>query len=531
VGLGPNAGRTTKRNDTARTATPRHTAIAMTMGMDHFDSAVRSQRGITDSPPGQSRDPPFPPRFRVGRRNYSNLSDRLPRRYIHSFFVPDPCSPTPHSYIQSHVPPPSLLPHFRSYMTATAASAAHPPQAASHSQPPQPGDGAFLAASIPAPAPRPGDGAYLANAHSYREASRRNGRGAGQRGGKGDGRRGGDTNGRPQSAPVADGLTQHGDVSTSTSQEGNRNVPGQTGNRPPRQRRQPRADAAVRAATATAMPNGHSAQRPNAPLDPSAPSFAPLTAQMASLSVEPQHLTPVTAPSSSASSDVQGQRRERSERGGRRAGRGDRNARGGRGGKTPLSETQVRSEPTAKPGISSRRAAFEQQTKLTTTVSRTSDGSSGAARRLSVDQEQVKEYRAKHRRREKEAEKDDLISRLTRGLGRKPFLECPIVCPSLQAVSDELSKCMRRIADPVRVAVLQLDSPITTHLVLSTPNFTARRRRTGQLLHRVLHPLPSQLLARLGESKPRRGSRKTTAGGQGGRSGMEVPRVSETAGG
>jgi transcriptional repressor NF-X1 len=189
---------------------------------------------------------------------------------------------------------------------------------------------------------------------------------------------------------------------------------------------------------AAAMSNGHSTQRSNAPLDPSAPSFAPPTVQLAAVSIDPQHSTPVTASSSRASSDAQGQQRERADRGGRHGGRGDRNARGGRGGNSAVSATQARSEPTAKPGISSRRAAFEQQTKLTTAISRTSDGSGGAARRLSVDQEQVKEYRAKHRKREKEAEKDDLISRLTRGLGRKPFLECPIVCPFFLALFDDL---------------------------------------------------------------------------------------------
>ncbi|RSH92518.1 hypothetical protein EHS25_008934 [Saitozyma podzolica] len=388
----------------------------------------------------------------------------LPRSSQTHTFSPSLVSYSIASY---HIPSTSL----RSYMTAPAATS-HPPQPTPRLQPPQPGDGAFLAASIPVPPPRPGDGAYLANGHDHGDPSRRAGRGGGQRGRRGGGRPGGDNAVRPQRAPVADGLSQHGDVSTSTSQEATGKPSDRTGNRPPRQRRQPRADAAVRAAAA--VPNGHSAQRSNAPLDPSAPSFAPPTAQLASLSVEPQHLVPVAASSSRASSDVQGPKRERSETGGRRAGRGDRNARGGRGGNTSLSEIQVHSEPTAKLGISSRRAAFEQQSKLTTTVSRTSDGSSGAARRLSVDQEQVKEYRAKHRKREKEAEKDDLISRLTRGLGRKPFLECPIVCPSLQAVSDELSNASTRFShhNPSGPVFPQLHRPKATHRPTTTPRAT-----------------------------------------------------------
>lgn len=75
--------------------------------------------------------------------------------------------------------------------------------------------------------------------------------------------------------------------------------------------------------------------------------------------------------------------------------------------------------------MSSRRAAFEQQTKLTTSVpapTAAEDDSSGSG-----VAKQVKEYRKKHK--QKEVEKDDLVSRLTRGLSKRPFLECPIVSP------------------------------------------------------------------------------------------------------
>lgn len=84
--------------------------------------------------------------------------------------------------------------------------------------------------------------------------------------------------------------------------------------------------------------------------------------------------------------------------------------------------------------MSSRRAAFEQQTRLTTSVPapNADDESAGSGGGVA---KQVKEYRKKQK--QKEVEKDDLVSRLTRGLSKRPFLECPIVrlvrnlnCPS-----------------------------------------------------------------------------------------------------
>lgn len=73
--------------------------------------------------------------------------------------------------------------------------------------------------------------------------------------------------------------------------------------------------------------------------------------------------------------------------------------------------------------ISSRRAAFEQQTKLTTSVSRSSDGS-GPRRASPVEAE----TRLPTNKKGKAEEKDDHVSRLIRGLKSRPFLECPIVC-------------------------------------------------------------------------------------------------------
>lgn len=76
------------------------------------------------------------------------------------------------------------------------------------------------------------------------------------------------------------------------------------------------------------------------------------------------------------------------------------------------------------PPKNSRRAAFDEQTKLTTTISRSSAGSGGREE----EAQQRRTNGTRKRGADREPEKDDLVSRLTRGLGRKPFFECPIVC-------------------------------------------------------------------------------------------------------
>lgn len=75
---------------------------------------------------------------------------------------------------------------------------------------------------------------------------------------------------------------------------------------------------------------------------------------------------------------------------------------------------------------SSRRAAFESQTRLTGTSARANgavETKTDGSGKVNGDG-QLEEYRDKQ---ERVVEKDDLISRLTRGLQRGPFLECPIV--------------------------------------------------------------------------------------------------------
>jgi transcriptional repressor NF-X1 len=66
--------------------------------------------------------------------------------------------------------------------------------------------------------------------------------------------------------------------------------------------------------------------------------------------------------------------------------------------------------------ISSRKAAFISGTKLTSSTSPSSD-----------DERLIKGKKVVEAEKVKEKEKDDLVSRLTRGLKTRPFLECPIV--------------------------------------------------------------------------------------------------------
>jgi hypothetical protein len=80
-----------------------------------------------------------------------------------------------------------------------------------------------------------------------------------------------------------------------------------------------------------------------------------------------------------------------------------------------------RSTQTVVNSRSSRRAAFDQGAKLTKTTSASSTGSH--------DHAQKKDVKPKEKRSTSEA--DDLIDRLTRGLGKRPFFECPICYNSI----------------------------------------------------------------------------------------------------
>lgn len=87
--------------------------------------------------------------------------------------------------------------------------------------------------------------------------------------------------------------------------------------------------------------------------------------------------------------------------------------------KTPDASRSPQPQPVVNNSRSSRRAAFDQGAKLTKTTSASSAGSHDKK-----DTKLIKEKRTG-------TEADDLIDRLTRGLGKKPFFECPICYNSI----------------------------------------------------------------------------------------------------
>jgi transcriptional repressor NF-X1 len=90
--------------------------------------------------------------------------------------------------------------------------------------------------------------------------------------------------------------------------------------------------------------------------------------------------------------------------------------------RTPMGNTRL-----------SRKAAFDQGAKLTKTTSASSSGST-------LEDTRKKETKSTHKDK-KTAEADDLIDRLTRGLGKKPFFECPI-CYNAITPSQQIWCCL-----------------------------------------------------------------------------------------
>jgi transcriptional repressor NF-X1 len=85
---------------------------------------------------------------------------------------------------------------------------------------------------------------------------------------------------------------------------------------------------------------------------------------------------------------------------------------------------------------SARRAAFDQGAKLTKSVS-ASSGSSGSG---AVAQSAGGETKKENSKRTT-SEADDLINRLTRGLGKRPYFECPI-CYNSITPSQQIWSCL-----------------------------------------------------------------------------------------
>jgi len=159
-------------------------------------------------------------------------------------------------------------------------------------------------------------------------------------------------------------------------------------------------------------------------LDAGAPSFQPISA--------PQ--TPQIG------SEVEDNTRTQSERGKSRPKSKPRQAR-----PTPKTPdvTRTPAAPAPANSRSSRRAAFDQGAKLTKTVSASSTGS-----------HEKKEFKPKEKRSTSEA--DDLIDRLTRGLGKRPFFECPI-CYNSITPSQQIWCCLPPDSPPASPFAVGID--------------------------------------------------------------------------
>ena len=144
---------------------------------------------------------------------------------------------------------------------------------------------------------------------------------------------------------------------------------------------------------------GGQANRREGGLDPAAHSFVPASSSQASSSTAPhsRSSSPSTAPHRHSQSHAERHNRFPGRRGGHQAQR------------TGYEELNG-----VRP---SRREAFDRQSKLTSAADAGGAGTKTAER---IERPNLS-------RRQKEEEKDDWISKLTRGLKSRPFIECPIV--------------------------------------------------------------------------------------------------------
>lgn len=264
---------------------------------------------------------------------------------------------------------------------------------------PQPGDGAFLARP-----PQPGDGAYLMSsqqsAGQRRQGERRrNNASANGNAGNRTPRRNGGGNATPS---TGDSSSIQGSLENLRSTDGNGSAsagPSQpSGSKQGRNRRNNNGNGDARRRNDASKAHGDGtasgARTPKFQPNPSAPAFEPGQAIDFSQST--------TAQTANA-----GPSQERRRKGTRK----------------PKSDDSVAKQKEAKardsnksraespaPKVSSRRAAFEKGTKLTS-----NDREPRPRRQNNVQQQPSL------------PEADDLNSRLTRGLAKKPYIECPIV--------------------------------------------------------------------------------------------------------
>lgn len=267
---------------------------------------------------------------------------------------------------------------------------------------PQPGDGAYLARP-----PQPGDGAYLMSSSGSVNGTGAGARRQGDRRRNNNGNRSGRRNGGEASAPSTstttadassisgpmENLSINGHSSADPSQpSGSKQSRNRRNGEAPRRRNDPSKSAGDGTASGARTPKF----QPN----PSAPAF------------EPGQAIDFSKPSSASTSNAGPSQERRRTRNNRKSNK-DAAAQNDQKDQK-LRETKRAESPAPK--VSSRRAAFEKGTKLTT------------------NEKKEPRPRKQHAHQQPSLpEADDLNSRLTRGLAKKPYIECPIVSISHQA--------------------------------------------------------------------------------------------------
>ncbi|WWC68275.1 uncharacterized protein I206_102198 [Kwoniella pini CBS 10737] len=124
----------------------------------------------------------------------------------------------------------------------------------------------------------------------------------------------------------------------------------------------------------------------------------------------------------------------------------------------PKSQDQPTSDLPTQPAVTSRKAAFQQANKLTKTTSRSSAENPDSALVTQAKRQTEKK---------KKDEPDDLVSRLTRGLRQRPFLECPI-CFNFITPSQQTWSCLPPDHAPEPSSSLTLQpNPITGSTIAS----------------------------------------------------------------
>ncbi|WVQ98382.1 hypothetical protein IAU59_005505 [Kwoniella sp. CBS 9459] len=308
---------------------------------------------------------------------------------------------------------------------------------------PQPGDGAFLSSASSPHTPQPGDGAYLAAQRRQSQPNGMNGMNQHQRSERSGSRQGGPSgvNGRQEqrlpSRPAAQSSGGNGPSIRNGSQRG----PGRKPNGTPQAQQDGSSSQTQRSRTTQiraahqrnhrqANANGGESSQPSqnradvfgdtlksvkvpqlqqaAPLDANAASFTPGQALLTS---DLDHSGDDNPSGHSSSGKGQGQGRKRNNRS-KQGGKKNSESNGDGEHGNEAAQTQG-------PAVTGRKAAFQQSNKLTASSNPSADSATKPANPSSTKN-------AGGRGGKKKDEPDDLVSRLTRGLRNRPFLECPI---------------------------------------------------------------------------------------------------------